>query len=279
MNNPLYNLLSQSFSYPRVKMFMECDDLLQAYGVTEHIDEIRDLLNTPVAEDIIQLPFEIEIAFKKEMHRALLSLYIVPAGGDLSMYHQILSAVYTLENSFESAMIIEIIEDADEVASTREVLSSLFEQVCEMDWAFVQENILEVRGSLIELLKIHHVNKLIDNPNDEDPIMSPPRLECTIAYFTEHPDTVTRSLISSGLLAMPSEEAMVLSALTPVLYKLQDPEAIAKELMAMSVILPITMQSVPIQAKKFNNKVFLDARLIMAVNLQIDMLTRTLTKE
>lgn len=276
MNNPLSVLLHRHYSEERAKMLLEIDDLLQSYGVTDHIDAITSLLNTPTSEDHYQLTLEIDGILKESCHHILLSLYIVPTADDLSEYHMLIKALYKLENSFDSGMIIELIDEVEEPAHPRDVLTTLLVDVCDIDWVDVQEVLSEVRQSLIDSLRELHANKLVDNPEEYDSGMPQERLNAAITYFTNNADTVTKAMVGTGLLTVPCENDKVLRVMTPALYKMRDPLDIAKELLAMAIIQPITLTSVPVQAKRLNNELFVDERLIVEVTLKIDAIVRNL---
>lgn len=276
MNNPLSELLYRHFTETRAQMLLECDELLQSYGVSDHIDEITSLLNTPISEDHTQLTLELDGIFKDSCHHVLLSLFIVPVTSDLSIYVDLIKGMYKLENSFDSGMIIEIIDDGHDILDTKELLTELLEKVADLDWAYIQESIVEVRGSVIDLLRTVHENKLLDSPEEHESLMDSVRLAAATNYFTNNPDTLTQEKITEGILTVPANEETVLAVLTPILYGLRDPTDIAKELLGMAVILPITIASAPTQAKKFNNAIFVDEHLIMNVTLKIDTIVRHL---
>lgn len=282
MANQLRSLLSNYFTEPKVDMYVECDDILQSYGHQDHIEKIMELINLPIVEDVFKLTPEIESIFSSSCHDILLKQFIVPVKGSFNMYHKLITGMYQLENSFESEMILEVIDENEQVTTARDTLCEILEAVCDIPWDYCQEHIVEVRNTLIKLLKKLHGNKVRAEvePRNDAP-MSEERLQFIrdyISFWKEQGDPlIIAEYINTGRVTVPAKEETVLTIMTMVLYALTDTDIIARELVGMASVLPIKITSIGTQAKRFNNSIHAgQSRMIMDVNLSIDNTLRKL---
>lgn len=277
MNESLSILLENYFNESKTLIYTEVNQLLLSYGYDEHLEQVEELINSPIAEDSFNAPFEIEAIFNKACHDILIKMFIVPMDSDLLMYHKLLTALYKLENSLDSKMVIEIIEDSVHLENPKDTLVALLEQVCDLDWAFLINSIREVRVTLIDSLKQVHNSKIqdeADRDNQELSLMDETRVNTIRNFFNSNPQSLTFNMVTSGYLSIPVDDDVVLPKMASILTNLTDEPTIAAELIAMALITPIKLTSVNAQAKVFNNKLFADPRVIMNISTNIDILTR-----
>lgn len=280
MDNSLEQVANRVYSPMRAQLVVDTDNLLQSYHYTDHIERIQEVLASDIDSDVTALTDSITSIMEASVYEVLTNMFLVPSSNNLSDNFTLLKNMYLIENSFEHESIIEILEDSVD-DDPKQTLVYLMERLLDADWADTNNSISDVMSSLIEFIEKKHKSKvdLTIDPSDEN-ILNQRRAE-TLYFFTQFPDTIVQNYVTSGHLSVPTNIDTVLKLLTSTLFALDDTTKIAIELLAVSFILPITLKSVPIQAKKLVDTIYADISQQFKIKTAIDNLVanKELTRE
>lgn len=275
MDTFISDIIRNSFHQVQADRYFKASDLLLDYGYREHLEEFYALTGTSIIDDSEQVRDTIISILEEGLYNVLLTMFIVPANKEFDTVYELTLALYYVEQSLEHEAIMEKLNiHFEDQLDPKEVLVDLLESFTELTWEFLNENISEVRSTLIKLIGSLHSEHVEADVEYPDNIVEIPHRENILNFFKLYPNTITQAFIDEGVLQVPVDTGKSINVLSSSVMALQTNESIAIELLAISFIAPIKLRSVGVQAKKLANDLFSSIEQISDLTLCIDKIIR-----
>lgn len=275
MDTLIHEVINQRFNYLKADELFQIYALLDSYNYQDHTYELLEVIGTKQLDDTINLDQAIIGIFEDALYQLLIKLFIVPSSHNLSDNHKLLGSLFLLENTFDSKELLEIIDSATD---EKEALVNAMEHLGDIDWATLQDIILEVKPTLIKLLRNLHESKVEADIEQSPANLLETRRPQIIGYFAKETTTMTQQYITHGQLGVPSPVSRSLGVMTKPMYAFyeqQNYRAIALDAIAMALIAPVTDRSVIPQAKKLVKDLFTDTQKVILICIEIDKIVKS----
>lgn len=274
MDDLLVDIIKLRFNDVKAQDLFTANEMLLTYNYTLHIEHFNDLLGTEVIDNADIISTRILEIFEQSINDVLITMFIIPEVTSFNGLYTLLTQMYKLENYLDHQVVLDEIDDMDYLNSPRDTLIHLLDKLVGADWATLNEDIREVRLSLITMLADKHAMAIETVPDDTPENLIRTREKANTRFFTTHPNTIVAQFVVQGILPVPVESDKALAAVTSTLYNLEDTNQIALEILALSFIAPVKLSSIPTQAKAIVNQLYIDVNTVTQLNLAIDKLVR-----
>ena len=274
MDDLLTDIIKQRFNSVKANDIFTANKMLLSFNYTLHLEHLNDLLGTEAIDSPDDSPTRILEIFEQGIYDVLVTMFIVPNTTEFNPLYELLNHIYKLENYLDHQVVLDEIDDMDYLNSPRDTLISLLEKLFGEDWEMLNENILEVRKTLISLLVQKHTAaiEVLTDEGHENLIRT--RESANRRFFTMYPNTVIGQFVINGMLPVPVETERALQTVTTAIYSIEDYRLLAIEILALAFIAPVKLSSIPIQAKTIINLLYVDVNMVTQLSLEVDSLVR-----
>lgn len=274
MDNLLIEIIKQRFTEIKSQDIFTANEMLLNLNHTTHLEHLNELLGSEIIDNPDVVPTRILEIFEQSLFDVLVAMFIVPDVTDFNALYNLVSSMYRLENYLDHQVVLDEIEDMAYLEAPRDTLIHLLEKLFNQDWGSLNENIRDVRQTLITLIVKKHTDALLVEVDEGHDNLIRTRERANTRFFTLHPQTIIANLITSGNLPVPVETDKALSTVTPIIYSMENLQQIAVEILALAFIAPVKLQSIPLHAKTIINKLYIDVNTVTALTLEVDRLVR-----
>lgn len=274
MDELLIDIIKQRFNDAKAQDLFIANEMLTNFNYTLHIEQFNDLLGTDAIDNSDIISTRILEIFEQSIYDVLVTLFIVPEVTSFNPLYALLTQMYKLENYSDHQVVLDEIDDMVYLNSPRETLIHLLDKLIGADWATLNENIQEVRQTLITMLVNKHTKDVEVEPNDTPDNLIKIREVANTRFFTTHPNTIIAQFVVQGMLPVPVESDKALATVTSTIYRLEDINLIALEMLALAFIAPVKLSSIPLQAKSIVNQLYIDVNTVTQLSLAIDKIVK-----
>lgn len=274
MDDLLADIIKQRFNSVKAHDIFTANKMLLSFNYSLHLEHLNDLLGTEAIDSPDDSPTRILEIFEQSIYDVLVTMFIVPNTTEFNPLYELLTNMYKLENYLDHQVVLDEIDDMDYLNSPRDTLINLLEKLFGEDWEMLNENILEVRKTLITLLVQKHTTSIevLTDEGHENLIRT--RENANRRFFTMYPNTVIGQFVVNGMLPVPVETERALQTVTAAIYSIEDYHLLAIEMIALAFIAPVKLSSIPIQAKTIINLLYVDVNMVTQLSLEVDRLVR-----
>lgn len=274
MDDLLADIIKQRFNSVKAHDIFTANNMLLSFNYSLHLEHLNDLLGTEAIDSPDDSPTRILEIFEQSIYDVLVTMFIVPNTTEFNPLYELLTNMYKLENYLDHQVVLDEIDDMDYLNSPRDTLINLLEKLFGEDWEMLNENILEVRKTLITLLVQKHTTSIevLTDEGHENLIRT--RENTNRRFFTMYPNTVIGQFVVNGMLPVPIETERALQTVTAAIYSIEDYHLLAIEMIALAFIAPVKLSSIPIQAKTIINLLYVDVNMVTQLSLEVDRLVR-----
>lgn len=267
--NDIDNFLSQNMSPEYTTSRMTSIRLIESQGLlspTTTLMEAVSQQDTIPPIDIVTFIDEVLDNFLTD----ILAQFFIILRGDVEYKTKFLQALNLLDDYIDSDVIV---ENYDSDVQPDEALVKLMALVGEEEIEYYDEFLVDVRPQLLNRLIAKHTAQADLTIQNEEHSSHIERITLVKNFKGTHGDTIITDAIIDGTVKLGLSGNILLAMFRTDIYKLSDPNEIAKTIYALALVSDVELESVNTFALDLITELYTDMETVTAVTSSISEYT------
>lgn len=267
--NDIDNFLSQNMSPEYTTSRMTSIRLIESQGLlspTTTLMEAVSQQDTIPPIDIVTFIDEVLDNFLTD----ILAQFFIILRGDVEYKTKFLQALNLLDDYIDSDVIV---ENYDSDVQPDEALVKLMALVGEEEIEYYDEFLVDVRPQLLNRLIAKHTAQADLTIQNEEHSSHIQRITLVKNFKGTHGDTIITDAIIDGTVKLGLSGNILLAMFRTDIYKLSDPNEIAKTIYALALVSDVELESVNTFALDLITELYTDMETVTAVTSSISEYT------
>lgn len=267
--NDIDNFLSQNMSPEYTTSRMTSIRLIESQGLlspTTTLMEAVSQQDTIPPIDIVTFIDEVLDNFLTD----ILAQFFIILRGDVEYKTKFLQALNLLDDYIDSDVIV---ENYDSDVQPDEALVKLMALVGEEEIEYYDEFLVDVRPQLLNRLIAKHTAQADLTIQNEEHSSHVQRITLVKNFKGTHGDTIITDAIIDGTVKLGLSGNILLAMFRTDIYKLSDPNEIAKTIYALALVSDVELESVNTFALDLITELYTDMETVTAVTSSISEYT------